>query len=118
MMEIDQVIKKFKERFEKQSHLSPFFRLQEYTVMLATHDKRVSVHIRKRSCNVLIGDACNDDAIEIMGSSDAIQSLIEGKVKLSDLIRIDNLQINAPYRTILKLESIFYLSGQQSRNAI
>lgn len=117
-MELDQVIKLFKERFEKQSHLSPFFRLQEYTVLLATHDKRVSVHIRKRSCKVLIGDACNEDTIEITGSSGALQSLIEGRVKLSDLIRLDNVHVNAPYRTILKLESIFYLSGQQSRNAI
>ncbi|MDQ0198887.1 hypothetical protein [Neobacillus ginsengisoli] len=49
-------------------------------------------------------------ACEIEGEGSAIQQLLEGKEKLRFLVKIGRLKVKAPFRTILMLESIFYLT--------
>jgi hypothetical protein len=46
----------------------------------------------------------------IKGQHEAIDSLFEGKDKLRNLIRNGQLKVEASFRTILLLESIFYLT--------
>ncbi len=117
-MGIDQVVEAFKQRFEKQNHLSPFFRLQDYVIALSTQEESISVHIRKRSCKVITQNDQTQSVVEITGSTEAVKSFIEGRVKLSELINRKEIHLDASYRIILKLESIFYLSGQQTSDAV
>ncbi|MGM7702675.1 hypothetical protein ACSVDE_13185 [Pseudalkalibacillus sp. Hm43] len=117
-MGIDLVIEAFKVRFEKQNYLSPFFRLQDFVVALSSTEERISVHIRKRSCKVITQTDQPQSVVEITGSTEALKSLIEGRVKLSELISRKEIHMDASYRTVLKLESIFYLSGQQTSDAV
>lgn len=113
-----QVIEVFTKRLEKQSYLSPFFKLQDFVITLSSNEERVSIHLKKRSCQVIMDDIQNENVIEINGCSDTLLHLIQGNEKLSTLIKENKITVNASYRVVLKLESIFFLSGQQSRNAM
>lgn len=60
---------------------------------------------------------CKDRAVtcEISGQRDSIYSLLEGKEKFRGLINNGQLQVKAPFRTILLIESIFYLTKSEER---
>jgi hypothetical protein len=47
---------------------------------------------------------------EINGQRESIYRLLEGKEKLRILIKDGQLKVKAPFRTILLIESIFYLT--------
>lgn len=46
--------------------------------------------------------------IEISGSSTSLKELLEGRTMLRMLIKRGDLQVSAPFRTLLLLESLFY----------
>ncbi|WP_261130405.1 hypothetical protein [Bacillus sp. Marseille-Q3570] len=117
-MHINGMVDLFSKRFEEQSYLSPFFRLNEYVVSLADGEECVSLHLRKRSCKVIMGEEVDQHTIRINGRMIALQSLVEGRQKLTELIAQGEIETNASYRTILKLESIFYLLRKQTRDAV
>lgn len=54
----------------------------------------------------------NDSTVtyEIRGKRDSINSLLEGKEKLRVLVNHGQLKVKAPFRIILLIESIFYLT--------
>ncbi|MFJ5759739.1 SCP2 sterol-binding domain-containing protein [Neobacillus sp. NPDC093182] len=52
---------------------------------------------------------------DISGQRDSIYSLLEGKEKLRNLINNGQLKVKAPFRTILLIESIFYLTKSEER---
>lgn len=52
---------------------------------------------------------------EISGQCESIYGLLEGKEKLRILINNGQLKVRAPFRTILLLESIFYLTKPEER---
>lgn len=52
---------------------------------------------------------------EIIGQRDSIYNLLEGKEKLRNLINNGQLKVKAPFRTILLIESIFYLTRPDER---
>lgn len=60
----------------------------------------------------------NDDrsvTYVIRGQRDSIYSLLEGNQKLRTLIQNKKLKITAPFRTILLIESIFYLTKPEKQ---
>jgi hypothetical protein len=65
---------------------------------------------------ILITDNKEKAAIyEICGQLNSINSLFEGKEKLRNLINNRQLKVKAPLRTILLLESIFYLTRTEAQ---
>ncbi len=52
---------------------------------------------------------------DISGQRDSFYSLLEGKEKLRNLINNGLLNVKAPFRTILLIESIFYLTKPEER---
>jgi hypothetical protein len=54
----------------------------------------------------------------ISGQRDSIYSLLEGKEKLRNLINNGQLNVKAPFRTILLIESIFYLTKLEEKYSI
>ncbi len=116
-MQINGLIHLFSKRFEEQSYLSPFFRLNDYFVSLSNEEECVSIHLRKRSCKVIMKEEIDQEVVRINGGLNALKSLVEGEMKLTDLISQGKIETDATYRTVLKLESIFYLMRKQSRDA-
>lgn len=59
----------------------------------------------------------HDDAVtyEISGQRDAMYCLLIGKEKLRILIRNGQLKVRAPFRTVLLIESIFYLTKLEEK---
>ena len=47
---------------------------------------------------------------EIYGEQEAMQEIISGKEKLRTFMKKGKVQVSAPFRTILLLESLFYLT--------
>jgi hypothetical protein len=54
----------------------------------------------------------------ISGQQDSINSLLKGHQKLRTLIQNKKLGITAPFRTILLIESIFYLTKLEEKYSI
>lgn len=52
---------------------------------------------------------------EISGQRDSFDRLLEGKEKLRNLINNGQLKVKAPFRTILLIESIFYLTKPEEQ---
>jgi hypothetical protein len=59
----------------------------------------------------------NDSAApyEITGQRNSIYCLLEGEEKLRTLMNNGQLKVKAPFRTILLIESIFYLTKPEER---
>jgi hypothetical protein len=51
----------------------------------------------------------------ISGQPEAIYSLLEGEEKVRNLMNSGKLKVKAPFRTILLIESIFYLTKPDDR---
>lgn len=79
---------------------------------------KLSIKTEKSNANLLIGKGDllmvnSDDVIrpdcEIIGEERIIESVLEGKVKLREAVKRENLEMIATYRTTLYLETLFIL---------
>lgn len=64
---------------------------------------------------LLVDNSENAVTCEIGGQQDSIYSLLEGKERLRILINNGQLKVKAPFRTILLIESIFYLTKPEEQ---
>ncbi|WLD92723.1 hypothetical protein [Alkalihalobacillus sp. AL-G] len=117
-MRIHQLIELFSAHYHGCTYLSPFFRLKDYYVSINDNHESVTVHLCKRSCQVVHTEDVNEEVIQISGSYASIQMLLCGDARLSQLVKEKRINVTAPYRIQLKLESIFHLASEQSRNAV
>lgn len=85
-----------------------------FTVYFVLENQRFSLCIcnGKAELNEDYADFLLEDCI-IRGRDEAVRSLLSGKAKLREFIKTGELQIQGPFRSILRAESIFYLAGTQ-----
>jgi hypothetical protein len=60
----------------------------------------------------------NDESVVtyvISGQKESLCTLLEGKGKLRNLIKNGQLKVKAPFRTVLLIESIFYLTKPEEQ---
>ncbi len=99
----------YSDHYNRRGQLSPFFRIKDLYVSINDTQETVTLHLCKSSCEVVQDKDIHDDIIQIFGSYGAIQILLNGEVLLSQLVKDKKVKVMGSYRTLLKLEAIFYL---------
>ena len=97
---------KFLEKASQQEHILPLIQDADLRVNLVTSQHSIQLVIKKGVIFTLQNQPAKN---EISGTPNAMTQLLEGKQRLRTL----QLTINAPLRTILLLESLFYLTKAQ-----
>jgi putative sterol carrier protein len=95
---------------ERRHVLQLIEKVNNFTIKLVCEQKNIVIAFENG--DVLLLDDHTDKSItcEIKGPLDSFNKLIEGKEKLRTLVKEGKLIVSAPFRAVLLLESIFYLT--------
>jgi hypothetical protein len=107
---MDETVHFFLQMIKERSHVLQLINNIELLVNLVSGEKRVLIAIKNGEVYLLHDTELIQTNYEISGD---IKKLLEGKETLRSLVRKGQLKISAPFRTILLLESIFYLTRAQ-----
>ncbi|WP_164745693.1 SCP2 sterol-binding domain-containing protein [Neobacillus mesonae] len=105
-----EILSKFVQALEHQAHVLPLIRKTDLQLHLEVNDQ-TAVLVFHNGEIFIKPDAVNQlTRFKISGTKDSFKLLLEGKEKLRKLERTGRLEVIAPLRTTLLLESIFYLT--------
>ncbi|MCM3567532.1 SCP2 sterol-binding domain-containing protein [Neobacillus mesonae] len=105
-----EAVNSFIHALKKQTHILPLIHQKELTVNLKTNDEIIQLSIQKGQISIMTAGQEQPTIFEISGNPDNLNRLLTGKERLRTLERSGNLTVTAPLRTILLLESIFFLT--------
>ncbi|MDP4106296.1 MAG: SCP2 sterol-binding domain-containing protein [Bacillota bacterium] len=87
------------------------------TIEFIVKDEMISLSLKK-------GEVCTSEQLcnaenkfSIHGEKESVKALISGREKFRTLLMNGDLQCSAPFRTILLLESFFYLGKTEKKMA-
>ncbi|MED3622472.1 SCP2 sterol-binding domain-containing protein [Neobacillus thermocopriae] len=109
-----EAVQVFLQEVKKRNHLFPLIDQVDIRVVLKSEQQTIQFIIKNGEILFLHERNDSQPHCLISGSSDGLAQLLKGQEKLRTLERIGSLTITAPLRTVLLLESIFYLAN--SRN--
>jgi hypothetical protein len=108
---MEEMIQVFLSAIRKQSHVLKLIEnLDVLKIKLNSDNAEEILVFHRGEVFVLVDNDESTEAYVISGQRDSIYSLLSGKEKLRNLIHYKKLNITAPFRTILLIESIFYLT--------
>jgi hypothetical protein len=103
----------FVERYNVKNSLTYLFNSLPMIICLQTDNKTYHLTFTNEQASYDVGTQNEGGAIvQICGSNEAISELLLGKQKLRYLISMRSLTVNGSFRTILLLESLFYLTSK------
>ncbi|MED4968943.1 MULTISPECIES: SCP2 sterol-binding domain-containing protein [Bacillaceae] len=108
-MDMCELVGQLTERIQKLNHLSPILPEEELYVQFECETETAVVAISKYK----IGQKEKIDErrlVTIRGSKEALESLINGRLKLQQQIRLREVHISGSFRHMLLLESLLHLS--------
>lgn len=108
---MEEMIQVFLSAIRKQSHVLKLIEnLDVLKIKLISDNAEKILVFHRGDVFVLVDNVESTEAYVISGQHDSIYSLLSGKEKLRNLIHYKKLNFTAPFRTILLIESIFYLT--------
>jgi hypothetical protein len=112
------VVKVFLAKVKEQGHVLPL--IKQANLQLDLHCEQQTIQIVIKNGDVFILQDAEGPLLksEISGNEMAMKLLLEGKERLRVLKQNRQLNVLAPLRTILLLESIFYLTKAQDRQLV
>jgi hypothetical protein len=116
---MEEMIQVFLSAIRKQSHVLKLIEnLDVLKIKLNSDNAEEILVFHRGEVFVLVDNDESTEAYVISGQRDSIYSLLSGKEKLRNLIHYKKLNITAPFRTILLIESIFYLTRPEEKYSI
>lgn len=94
----------------EREHVLQLIRNTVLTVDLISEGKNASIALIRGEVHFSNHPVKNSDQCEIKGEVGIIKDLLEGKEKLRFMIKRGELHVSASFRTVLLLESLFYLA--------
>ncbi|MDQ1000962.1 hypothetical protein QFZ28_001362 [Neobacillus niacini] len=108
---MEEMIRIFLSAIRKRSHVLKLIETSEYLkIKLECEDQEGFLVFHRGEVFSLVDNNDSTVTCEINGQRDSVNSLLEGNGKLRILINQGQLKVKAPFRTILLIESIFYLT--------
>jgi hypothetical protein len=80
-------------------------------------DETFSLFLKNGQVCIADEPCSSSNKFRIHGEKESVKALISGREKFRTLIKNGNLQCSAPFRTILLLESFFYLGKTEKKMA-
>ncbi|MFC0299026.1 SCP2 sterol-binding domain-containing protein [Geobacillus jurassicus] len=108
-MEMRELVGQFVERMQVLRHLLPILPDEQLCVRFESEDETVLLMIGKESAAV---EAENDErkTLTVRGSKEALASLLNGELKLQQLVRLREVYVSGSFRHMLLLESLLHLA--------
>ena len=106
-MAMEKTIKSFLQTINERSHVLQLIKNTELLVTFVSMEKSIPIAIKNGK--IFLSKDTDSTLINYEISGD-IEQLLEGEETLRYLVRKGRLKISAPFRTILLLESMFYLA--------
>jgi hypothetical protein len=104
---MDETVQSFLQIIRERSHVLQLLKHTELLIILISGGKRIQIAIKDGDIYL---EHDPDETVPTYEINGEIKQLLEGKETLRYLVQKGKLKISAPFRTILLLESIFYLT--------
>ncbi|NNU84316.1 sterol-binding protein [Geobacillus sp. BMUD] len=108
-MEMRELIGKFVERMQVLRHLLPILPDEQLCVRFESGDETVLLVVGKESS---AAEMEHDErkTLTIRGSKASLASLLNGELKLQQLVRLQEVHVSGSFRHLLLLESLLHLA--------
>jgi uncharacterized protein YjiK len=108
-------VQAFLVKIKEQSHVLQLIKDIDYlTIKLVADGSSISFAIANQNVFILDNEDEEIRTCKIQGKIKDVEDLLKGKEKLRSLEKRGRLQISAPFRTILLIESLFYLTKSEN----
>jgi hypothetical protein len=108
-MDMRELIKQLTERMQKLNHLSPILPEEELYIQFECETETAVVAISKHKIEQK--EAADERRVlTVRGSKEALEALLNGRLKLQQQIRLREVNISGSFRHMLLLESLLHLS--------
>lgn len=104
------LVEKFIETTQQQVHMQPLLAKADLSVDFITGCEKISIGIQNGTVFLNNGIVKTANTYQVIGKAEELRELLEGDERLRRLADQSKLSIQAPFRTLLLLEGIFYLS--------
>ncbi|WP_374049578.1 hypothetical protein [Neobacillus sp. OS1-2] len=112
-MNMIEVLNTFLVKIQDQAHVLPLIHQADVQINLRCGEQIVQLIIKNSTIMSLQNSEVQPSKYEITGSPAAMKQLLNGTERLRVLEQQGRLKVSAPLRTILLLESIFFLTKAQ-----
>ncbi|KDE46124.1 sterol-binding protein [Geobacillus sp. CAMR12739] len=108
-MEMRELVGQFVERMQVLRHLVPILPDEQLYVRFESDDETALLLIGKESAARGVE---NDErkTLTVRGSKEALASLLNGELKLQQLVRLREVHVSGSFRQLLLLESLLHLA--------
>lgn len=104
-----EAVQTFVQAAKAQAHVQTLISKADLSVHFITDEEMVSLCFRNGEIAIEPGRIAMDNSYQIVAPAAELRELLQGQVKLRSLKGVKALTVKAPFRTLLLLESIFYL---------
>lgn len=112
-----ETVQTFIQTVKEKAHMHPLINKADFLIDFVTEGNRVSLCFMHGDVSIIkTGTERLAESYEMSGRECEMKMLLEGKEKLRFLEAKKFLAIKAPFRTILLLESIFYLAKKDQNS--
>jgi hypothetical protein len=104
-----ELVKQLAERMKTLNHLLPILPEEELYIRFECETEAVVVAISKHRISPEV-EVDERRVLKVRGSKEALESLLNGRLKLQQQIRLQELHISGSFRHMLLLESLLHLA--------
>lgn len=104
-----ETVQSFIETVRARDHIQLLIAGTELTIRFITNETEISLVMKNGEVEILKNES-DTSTIDIYGEEGAIKSLLKGSETLRALAKKGVLEVSIPFRTVLLLESLFYLA--------
>jgi hypothetical protein len=115
-MEMKDMIQIFLSSIKERGHVLKLIeKLDGLKIKLVCEGKEDLLVFHRGEVSLLVDTNENAFTYVISGQRESIYCLLEGKEKLRNLLKKEQLKVIAPFRAVLLIESIFYLTKPEEQ---
>jgi hypothetical protein len=108
-MDMRELVKQLAERMQTLNHLLPILPEEELYVRFVCETETAVVAISKHGISSKV-EVDERRVLTVRGSKEALESLLNGRMKLQQQIRLQEVRISGSFRHMLLLESLLHLA--------
>lgn len=109
---MNDMVQAFIDSIKEREHVLRLIENIDLLIDFTANQKETTLLIKNGDFSIIEKSDYHD--CEISGEEDKIKDFIEGRQKLRNLIKNGELHVNASFRTILLLESLFFLGKSEN----
>jgi hypothetical protein len=110
-------VQAFIQSINRRKHVLTLIEDTVLTIEFVVKDETLTLFLKKGEVGIADEPSIPTNKYSILGEKEGVKTLISGGEKFRTLLMNGDLQCSAPFRTILLLESFFYLGKTEKKMA-